>query len=107
MLPKLKYILCDVLRVLDHIPCDLTNHFRILLRRKEYGMKDLCDLFERDWARLHSVSKAGLKMVKVRWIVFCDGRSFNPIKTRLYFVVNITIQQINFRNKLFFHKDTA
>lgn len=63
--------------------------------------------FREGLARLHSVSKAGLKMVKVRWIVFCDGRSFNPIKTRFYFVVNITIQQIHFRNKLIFHKYTA
>lgn len=64
--------------------------------------------FREGLARLHSVRKAGLKMVKVRWVVFCDGRSFNPIKTRFYFVVNLTIQQINFRNsKLIFHKDTA
>lgn len=64
MLPKLKYILCDGLRVLDHIPCDLTNHFRILLRRKEYGMKDLCDLFERDWLVFIVLAKQGSRWLK-------------------------------------------
>lgn len=64
MLPKLYYILCDVLRVLDHIPCDLTNHFRILLRRKEYGMKELCDLSERDWLVFIVLAKQGSKWLK-------------------------------------------
>lgn len=70
-------------------------------------MKDLCDLFERDWLVSIVLAKQGSKCLKVRWIVFCDGRSFNPIKTQFYFVDNITIQQIHFRNKLIFHKDTA
>lgn len=64
MLSKLKYILCDVLRVLDHIPCDLTNYFRILLRGKQYGMKDLCDLYERDLFVFIVLAKQGSKSSK-------------------------------------------
>lgn len=44
--------------------------------------------FREGLARLHSVSKAGLKMVKVRCIVFCDGRSF--IQSKHDFILLLT-----------------